>query len=158
MTGLVYSKADIFRRFIAYLIDEVIACILIYVPILGGIVSTVYILTKNAIAYEITKNPDFKNKSIGKKIMGLEVVSLEGKDINWEVSVRRNLPFAVASVFGILPIIGWLVGMVLGIIIDIIEFFLVLTDNNGRRLGDRLANTQVVSSECLYKRDDIIDI
>lgn len=148
-----YPKADIFKRFIAYLIDGIISSILIYVPVLGGIVSTVYILTKDTIAYEITKNPDFKNRSIGKKIMGLEVVSMEGKDVNWEISIRRNLPLAVASICSIVPVIGWLIGMVVGVIIGIIEIVLVLTDNNGRRLGDRLANTQVVYSESVPKGD-----
>lgn len=67
-----FPKADIIRRFIAHLIDGIIASLLIYIPILGGIVSTVYILTKDAIAYEITKNPDFKNRSVGKKLWALK--------------------------------------------------------------------------------------
>lgn len=153
-----YPKADIFRRFIAFLIDGIVASILIYVPILGGIVSTVYMLTKDVIAYEITKNPDFKNRSLGKKVMGLEVVSMEGEDIDWGLSIRRNLPLAVGSVCSIVPIIGWIIGAILGFIMSIVEIFLVLTDNNGKRLGDRLANTQVVCNEELSKRDDIIDI
>jgi uncharacterized RDD family membrane protein YckC len=90
--------------------------------------------------------------------MGLEVVSMEGKDVNWEISIRRNLPLAVASICSIVPVIGWLIGMVVGVIIGIIEIVLVLTDNNGRRLGDRLANTQVVYSESVHKGNDIIDI
>ncbi|NLZ54229.1 MAG: RDD family protein [Thermoanaerobacteraceae bacterium] len=153
-----YPKADIFGRFIAFLIDGIIASILIYVPILGGIVSTVYILTKDVIAYEITKNPDFKNRSIGKKIMGLEVASMEGKDIDWGISIRRNLPFAVGSVCSIVPIIGWIIGPILGFVISMVELFLAVTDNKGRRLGDRLADTQVICNTDLSKRDDIIDI
>ncbi len=153
-----YPKADIFRRFIAFLIDGIIASILIYVPILGGIVSTVYTLTKDVIVYEITKNPDFKNRSIGKKIMGLEVASLDGKDLNWEISIKRNLTLAIGSVCSIVPIIGWIIGAILGFIISIIEIVLVFSDNKGRRLGDKLANTQVVSSESLPKSNDVIDI
>lgn len=153
-----YPKADIFRRFIAFLIDGIIASILIYVPILGGIVSTVYTLTKDVIVYEITKNPDFKNRSIGKKIMGLDVASLDGKDLNWEISIKRNLTLAIGSVCSIVPIIGWIIGAILGFIISIIEIVLVFSDNKGRRLGDKLANTQVVSSESLPKSNDVIDI
>lgn len=153
-----YPKADIFRRFIAFLIDGIIASILIYVPILGGIVSTVYTLTKDVIVYEITKNPDFKNRSIGKKIMGLDVASLDGKDLNWEISIKRNLTLAIGSVCSIVPIIGWIIGAILGFIISIIEIVLIFSDNKGRRLGDKLANTQVVSSESLPKSNDVIDI
>ncbi|HHY70524.1 MAG TPA: RDD family protein [Thermoanaerobacterales bacterium] len=153
-----YPKADLFKRFIASLIDGVIASILIYVPVLGGIVSTVYTLTKDVIAYEITKNPDFKNRSLGKKIMGLEVASLEGQDMDWTLSIRRNLPIAIGSVCAIVPIIGWIIGAIIGCIISIIEVVLVLTDNKGRRLGDRWANTQVVCTEDLANKEDIIDI
>ena len=153
-----YPKADLFKRFIAFLIDGVISSILIYVPILGGIVSTVYTLTKDVIAYEITKNPDFKNRSIGKRVMGLEVVTLEGKEMDWALSIRRNLPLAIASVCSIVPIIGWIIGAIIGFIISIAEVILVITDNKGRRLGDRWADTQVVCVDDLVKQEDVIDI
>lgn len=90
--------------------------------------------------------------------MGIEVVSMEGKDVNWEISIRRNLSLALGSTCTIVPVIGWIVGAILGIIVAVVEVVLVLTDNNGRRLGDRLANTQVVYSESVHKGNDIIDI
>ncbi|WP_296970223.1 RDD family protein [Tepidanaerobacter sp. EBM-38] len=153
-----YKKADLFKRFLAALIDGIIASLLIYIPILGAIVSTVYLLTKDAIAFEITKNADFKNRSIGKKIMGLEVVSLEGKDIDWTISVKRNLPIAIGSAFGIVPILGWIIGSIVGLVLMVVEIVLAVTDNDGRRLGDRWANTQVAESQDLKEKDDVIDI
>ncbi|NLU09906.1 MAG: RDD family protein [Tepidanaerobacter acetatoxydans] len=153
-----YKKADLFKRFLAALIDGIIASLLIYIPILGAIVSTVYLLTKDAIAFEITKNTDFKNRSIGKKIMGLEVVSLEGKDIDWTISVKRNLPIAIGSAFGIVPILGWIIGSIVGLVLMVVETVLAVTDNDGRRLGDRWANTQVAESQDLKEKDDVIDI
>lgn len=153
-----YKKADLFKRFLAALIDGIIASLLIYIPILGAIVSTVYLLTKDAIAFEITKNADFKNRSIGKKIMGLEVVSLEGKDIDWTISVKRNLPIAIGSAFGIVPILGWIIGSIVGFALMVVEIVLAVTDNDGRRLGDKWANTQVAESQDLKEKDDVIDI
>ncbi|WP_213974579.1 RDD family protein [Tepidanaerobacter acetatoxydans] len=153
-----YKKADLFKRFLAALIDGIIANLLIYIPVLGAIVSTVYLLTKDAIAFEITKNADFKNRSIGKKIMGLEVVSLEGKDIDWTISVKRNLPIAIGSAFGIVPILGWIIGSIVGFALMVVEIVLTVTDNDGRRLGDRWANTQVAESQDLKEKDDVIDI
>lgn len=153
-----YGKADLFKRIIASLIDGVIASVLIYVPVLGGIVSTIYMLIKDTIAYEVTKNPDFKNRSVGKKIMGLEVISLDGQDIDWTISLKRNLPIAIGSVLSIVPIIGWILGGIIGFIISIIEVILVLTDGRGRRLGDKWANTQVVESANMINREEIIDI
>ena len=38
------------------------------------------------------------------------------------------------------------------------EVIFVLTDNKGRRLGDRWADTQVVCIEDLAKQEDVIDI
>lgn len=153
-----YKKADLFKRFIALLIDNIIASLLIYIPVLGALVSTVYLLTKDAIAFEITKKPDFKNRSVGKKIMGLEVVSFDGADIDWTISVKRNLPLAIGSAFAIVPIIGWVLGGIIGCIMVIVEAVLVITDDKGRRLGDRWANTQVVESQYLLEKDDVIDI
>lgn len=153
-----YKKADLFKRFLAALIDGIIANLLIYIPVLGAIVSTVYLLAKDAVAFEITKNADFKNRSIGKKIMGLEVVSLEGKDIDWTISVKRNLPIAIGSAFGIVPILGWIIGSIVGFALMVVEIVLTVTDNDGRRLGDRWANTQVAESQDLKEKDDVIDI
>ncbi len=153
-----YKKADLFKRFLAALIDGIIANLLIYIPVLGAIVSTVYLLTKDAVAFEITKKADFKNRSIGKKIMGLEVVSLEGKDIDWTISVKRNLPIAIGSAFGIVPILGWIIGSIVGFALMVVEIVLTVTDNDGRRLGDRWANTQVAESQDLKEKDDVIDI
>ncbi|WP_370642673.1 RDD family protein [Tepidanaerobacter sp. GT38] len=104
---IVYKKAGLIERIIAALIDGIIASILIYVPILGGIAGTIYILTKDAIAFEITKNPDYKNRSIGKKIMGIEVVNFDGQDVDWIVSLKRNIPLAIGNVIAIVPVIGW---------------------------------------------------
>lgn len=153
-----YKKADLFKRFLAALIDGIIASLLIYIPVLGAIVSTVYLLTKDAVAFEITKKADFKNRSIGKKIMGLEVVSLEGKDIDWTISVKRNLPIAIGSAFGIVPILGWIIGSIVGFALMVVEIVLTVTDNDGRRLGDKWANTQVAESQDLKEKDDVIDI
>ncbi|WP_213950657.1 RDD family protein [Tepidanaerobacter syntrophicus] len=153
-----YKKADLFKRFIALLIDDIVASLLIYIPILGALVSAVYLLTKDAIAFEITKNPDFKNRSLGKKVMGLEVVSFDGSDIDWTISLKRNLPLAIGSAFGIVPIIGWVVGGIIGFVMVIVEAVLVISDDKGRRLGDRWANTQVVESRDIINQDDVIDI
>lgn len=153
-----YKKADLFKRFIAFLIDDIIASLFVYIPILGALVSAVYLLTKDAIAFEITKNPDFKNRSLGKKIMGLEVVSFDCSGIDWTISLKRNLPLAIGSAFGIVPIIGWVVGGIIGFVMVIVEVVLVISDNKGRRLGDRWANTQVVESQDIINQDDVIDI
>ena len=52
-------------------------------------------------------------------------------------NIAENLPIAIGSVLSIVPIIGWILGGIIGFIISIIEVILVLTDGRGRRLGDK---------------------
>ena len=141
-------KANLARRFIAALIDGVIAGILSSViPFIGFLLGAAYTLTKDAIVFELLKNNDFKNKSIGKKLMNLEVVLVEGEgNIDWVISVRRNIPLAIGTVIMVIPVIGWVVGAIVAAILGIIEIILVLTQPGGKRLGDKIAHTQVIDS------------
>ncbi|MEW6244060.1 MAG: RDD family protein [Bacillota bacterium] len=141
-----YGKADLFKRFLASLVDGFIGLVPGFVPHIGALLSLAYHLTKDAVAFEVTKNPAFKNRSIGKKLLGLQVVCFEGNaDVDWLVSIKRNLPLAVGS---FLMLTGSTdLGLRLATVLGLIEVALVLTDKGGRRLGDRLANTQVVMTE-----------
>ena len=53
-------------------------------------------------------------------------------------------------IFIIIPIIGWFALIALGFIafaVFVIEVIMVLATNDGRRMGDRMANTIVVLSD-----------
>lgn len=144
-----YAKADPFRRFLSALIDGIIAGIPGFIPVVGNLVGAAYTLTKDALVYEITKDASWKNRSIGKKLLGLEVVTLGGGDLDLAGSAKRNITLAVGSLIAVVPLAGWVAGGVLGGILGIIECVLVLVDPQGRRIGDRIANTQVVESQAL---------
>lgn len=144
-----YPKADLFKRFLSSLIDGIIAGIPGFIPVVGGLVGAVYTLTKDALVYEITKDGSWKNRSIGKRLLGLEVVTLGGGDLDLAASAKRNITLAAGSLIAVVPVAGWVAGGVLGGILGIIECVLVLADPQGRRMGDRIANTQVVESEAL---------
>lgn len=145
-------KADLGRRFVAAVIDGVIAGILSsIIPFVGFILGAAYTLTKDAIVFELLKNNDFKNKSIGKKLMNLEVALVEGEGqgrskgyVDWMVSVRRNIPLAIGTIIMIIPVIGWIVGAIVGALLGIIEIILVFTQPGARRIGDKIGNTQVI--------------
>ncbi len=141
-------KANLVRRFVAALIDGVIAGIFSSViPFIGFLIGAAYILTKDAIVFELLKNNDFRNKSIGKKLMNLEVVLSEGDgEIDWAISVRRNIPLAIGTIIMVIPLIGWVVGSIVAAILGIIESVLVLTQPDGKRLGDKIAHTQVIDT------------
>lgn len=141
-------KADLMKRFVAALIDGVIAAIPSVIPVIGPIIGSAYTLTKDAVVYELTQNEDFLNRSIGKKVMNLEVAVLGGEtNVDWTISIKRNIPLAIGSVIMIVPVIGWIIGGIVALVLGAIEIILVLTDASGRRIGDKFAETQVVERE-----------
>jgi uncharacterized RDD family membrane protein YckC len=83
-------------------------------------------------------------RSLGKKVMKLRPVLLDGGKVDMMVSIKRNWILAIPSIIMIIPVFGWVIGPILGLIIGLIEFILVLTDPEGRRMGDKIANTKVV--------------
>lgn len=145
VSGGDYAKADLGKRILAAIIDCLIAVVPMFIPVIGAIAGAAYILTKDAIVYVIGKNEEWKNKSIGKKLMGLKVVELSGQDVDIMVSSKRNITIAIGSILAIIPILGWIAAVMVAPIIGIIECILVLTDPKGRRIGDKIANTQVVN-------------
>jgi hypothetical protein len=64
--------------------------------------------------------------------------------------VKRNFPLAigaVGSIFWIIPILGWIAAIIfamIGLLVAIVEIVLVLTDAEGRRMGDKVGVTKVI--------------
>ena len=140
------KKADLTKRFIAALIDGIISSIVAVIPVIGAIIGAAYTLTKDAIMFQVTKDAQWKNRSIGKKLMGLEVISADGTDIDLKASCMRNWPLAIGTIIMIVPVLGWIIGGLVAFVLGILELVLVLTDAKGRRLGDKVGNTMVVDA------------
>ncbi|MFP4662203.1 MAG: RDD family protein [Halanaerobiales bacterium] len=138
------KKAEFLPRFMAAVIDGFVGWIFVLIPFLGGLLSAAYILLKDGIMFQITKNDDWKNKSIGKKVMNLEVEKLDGGVVDLAVSAKRNIPLSIGSIIAVVPILGWIIGPIVALVFAVIEIVVFLTDERGRRLGDRWANTMVV--------------
>jgi len=142
------KKADIGKRLIAAIIDLAIAVVLGLIPLVGGLIGAAYMLLRDGFNYEI-----MDRRSIGKKLMKLRPVTLDGKEVDLNISIKRNWMFAIGAFTSILlfiPIFGWMLLPIVGLIsliIIIIEFVLIITDAQGRRWGDRLANTIVIEVE-----------
>ena len=152
---LAQAKADLGKRFIAAVIDSVIAGVVSTIISslgIGSLIGGAYILAKDAIMFEILKDPAWKNRSIGKKVMRLEVVGPGGSDVDIALSAKRNWPLAIGQLlsfvislmsYRVLPWSSWSLLTGVTSIIGIIEIALVFTDPQGKRLGDRLADTLV---------------
>lgn len=139
------AKPDNTKRAVAMIIDAVAAVLIGMIPIIGGIIATAYWLVRDGLDIEF-----MPNRSLGKKLAGLQPVTMDGRPVDLETSVKRNWPFAVGGLGQILlyiPIIGWLLMIpvfLVAIGLGLMEVYFVLTDEEGRRLGDRVADTRVV--------------
>ena len=139
------GKADVGKRAIALIIDGVIAGVVGIIPIIGGLVGVAYILVRDGLEYEF-----MDHRSIGKKLMKLRPVRLDGGKVDIETSIKRNWMFAlgvVIQIFMYIPIFRWLLIPLLSLaaaVIGIMEIVFVLKDAEGRRWGDQLANTKVI--------------
>ena len=127
-----------------------------YVPrilgFLGSLISLGYILGRDVVAGD---------RSIGKKIQNLRVVTTTGAPINYMDSARRNGIFAIGSALGLLsatlqliPCLGdaaacmlmplTLLGIVVSIGAAIYEIVQITQQPEGIRFGDKTAGTRVV--------------
>jgi uncharacterized RDD family membrane protein YckC len=139
-----YPKARLGARFVAYLIDTWIG---IFMPVIASLIGFIgshgrfsalngLLLVSSivwAIYYNFTKDAHDNGRSIGKRAMGLMVVN-----------IKTNLPCSVgesslrALMLGLLnavPMVG-----------SLIEPIVVCAQQDGRRLGDMAAGTQVIDA------------
>ena len=129
------SKAGLLNRGVAAMIDLIFAAALSALPSVGFFASILYLLIKDGFA---------GGQSIGKRLVGLQTIFLpEQKAASFRDSILRNLPLATGRLLWSFPLIGWLAG---GLVI-LFEGLLVVGSHNGRRLGDKLAKTQVVEGD-----------
>ncbi|MBW2094124.1 MAG: RDD family protein [Deltaproteobacteria bacterium] len=141
------AKADPVKRIIAMVIDGVAAMIVGFIPLVGGVIGALYMLLRDALPIEA-----LEYKSIGKKLLKLSVVKPEGPAgrIDYGTSAKRNWMFALGPIMMFLlfiPVIGWILDILIGIgcfVLVIIELIKIFTDPQGRRLGDKMADTVVV--------------
>ncbi len=140
------TKAEAMTRFIAALVDGFIAALVFFIPVIGAVVSTGYLLVKDGL---------FQGQSIGKRLLKIQVVTAEGEDASFAVSAKRNAIFALPALISIVPSLLWLLfplislvivaaASLLAFIIIVVEVVKVLNEPEGRRLGDTWAETRVV--------------
>jgi len=138
------QKADMGKRILAVLIDAVLAIVIGFIPFIGGLVAAAYWLVRDGLEIDF-----MDQRSIGKKLMKLRPVTLDGTPMDIMASAKRNWMFALGGVgqvflwtlIGIpIALLLWFVAFLLGIL----ELILVITDDEGRRLGDKIANTMVI--------------
>ena len=133
-TGI-YPKATVLNRFIAKLIDVFLAAAATEVIASVGFLA--------GVAYLFVADGFAGGRSIGKRLIGLQTVLPEIREpAGFRESIIRNIPFAVAQLLFAVPYVGWLASAaIIGF-----EAILIIGNEQGRRLGDELAGTQVLDA------------
>lgn len=96
------------------------------------------------LAYLLLGDGFFDGRSIGKKLIRLQVISAKtGTPCTFREPVLRNSTFAAGYLLLLVPWIGW----IFFLLISVIEFTLVLGSRDGARLGDGIAGTVVIETK-----------
>lgn len=134
-SATIYPKAQVLNRFIARLID------LFIVAAAAGAIDPVGFLA--GLAYILVGDGFAGGRSIGKRLIGLQTILPDRREAaGFRESIIRNVPFAAAQVAFAVPYVGW----ILSAAIVAIEAVLIIGNEQGRRLGDELAGTQVLDA------------
>ncbi|MGB0452893.1 MAG: RDD family protein [Bacteriovoracaceae bacterium] len=132
------ERASRLSRLIAKSVDVFIALLLafLFYPV-GVLLGCFYLSISDSLQ---------KGQSVGKKLIGFSVISLEdGSPCNFKQSFIRNLPFTLPFFLAIFPVWGWILSIILMIGFGSFEFYLIFKLGSGHRLGDVMADTSVVS-------------
>jgi uncharacterized RDD family membrane protein YckC len=142
------TKADLAARFFAALIDVALGVVVSFIPAVGGLLAAAYWLVRDGLDLDF-----MDGRSLGKKVLKLRPVRLNGQPMDLATSMKRNWMFALGGVVSFLlfiPIIGWLLIIpvtLAALALGIVELVLVVTDPEGRRIGDRMAGTRLTAAE-----------
>lgn len=131
----VYPKAHVLNRFIAKAID------LMLIAAASQVIAPIGWLA--GLAYALIADGFPGGQSLGKRLIGLQTVIPRTREFSgFRESIVRNLPLGFAYLLFPVPYVGWLLsGGVL-----VFEALLLIGNDQGVRLGDEIARTQVLDS------------
>jgi hypothetical protein len=138
----IYPKAEVLNRFIAKFVDVILAVAAgQLLPPVGWLAGLAYVLICDGFS---------GGRSIGKRLTGLQTINLRTRELGgFKESIVRNLPLGLAYLLFSVPYIGWIIASV----IIALEGLLVIGNEQGLRLGDEVAHTQVLNGGELDERD-----
>jgi len=133
------EKANLINRFLAKFIDGLIATLLAIVfDSVGILMGATYIFIADGLS---------GGQSLGKRLTGLRVVNVDsGEPITFKDSMVRNVHLSVIFLFSIVPVLGWVVIITVGLIVILFEMYYCIVDVDGYRVGDLAAGTEVVNA------------
>lgn len=131
------QKAGLLLRVFAKALDLIlIAIVTELIPRAGFYAGLSYLLISDGL---------FDGRSIGKRLMGLRVVSVTGEPCSMKESIIRNAPLGAGLLLYKVPLVGW----IFVVAVSALEFLILLGSKDGMRLGDELAKTLVMEESRL---------
>ena len=129
------KRAGLLLRTIAKILDFIIiAAAVEIVPRAGFFAGLAYLLIGDGL---------LNGQSLGKKLIGLRVVSADSqKPCTFRDSILRNSTFGIGFLLYQMLWFGW----VFLVIVSLFEFILLLGSREQMRLGDEFAKTVVIDS------------
>ena len=129
-----FTSADLLLRIIAKILDFIIiVAVTEVVPKAGFFAGLAYLLIGDGL---------FDGRSLGKKLIGLKVISADtNKPCSFKDSILRNSTFAIGYLLYKIPWFGW----IFIVIVSVFEFIILLGSKERMRLGDEIAKTKVVT-------------
>jgi uncharacterized RDD family membrane protein YckC len=130
-----FKRAGLLLRTVAKILDFIIiAAAVEVVPKAGFFAGLAYLLIGDGL---------FDGRSLGKKLIGLRVVSADAAaSCTFRDSILRNSTFGVGFLFYKVLWFGWIVI----VIISVLEFVILLGSKDGMRIGDEIAKTIVIEN------------
>ncbi|MFA4918060.1 MAG: RDD family protein [Thermodesulfovibrionales bacterium] len=129
------KTAGLLLRTIAKILDFIIIAVAVeLVPKAGFYAALTYLLIGDGL---------FDGGSLGKKLIGLRVVSADSfKPCSFRDSILRNGLFGIGFLFYKILWLGW----IFVAIVSAFEFIILLGSKNRMRLGDEFARTIVIEN------------
>lgn len=139
-----FPKTALLDRLLAKFIDFLfVGAFFAFPTFIGPLAAITYILISDGLK---------GGQSIGKRIIGLRVISTGGAPLpcDFKQSIMRNGVFGALILLYILigwiPYAGKLIAFLAWAVVIGVEIILIYSDESGARFGDRFANTLVVSA------------
>lgn len=143
-------RAGLVDRIVAKSIDLfIVMAVAIVLPrFLGPLIGFAYSLVSDGLTFK-----GFEGRSIGKRIIGLQVRNtLTRKPAQIRDSIIRNIPVGIATFFAIIPVWGWIFLAMVGMPLLAMEIYLMRRIQSGHRLGDIMADTEVIKPDAIEAR------
>jgi uncharacterized RDD family membrane protein YckC len=130
-----FKRAGLLVRTVAKILDFIIiAAAAEVVPKAGFFAGLAYLLIGDGL---------FDGRSLGKKLMGLKVVSADTyTQCSFRDSILRNSTLGIGYILYKILWFGW----IFIVIVSVFEFIILLGSKNEMRLGDEIARTIVIES------------